>query len=184
VAQQYRLERVEVEANGKRPATWSFAGASVRGTEHRYIVTDRNHRSRNQWEFVVRVPNDPYGRIEVRPTNVPNDQAFAELDRRALTFMRGTRPNYTSFRYYQLSLAVPGGTATRDIVHRGEKASLPSWLRKLGWRLRQKQTVRITHGTDGRSFVVLLQPHDHKMMIRLFLATKAWILKRNVSLAA
>jgi len=37
----------------------------VKGVEHRYGVTDRNYLSRNRWEFVIRVPSDPYGRMAI-----------------------------------------------------------------------------------------------------------------------
>src|SRR5690348_11778335 len=96
---KYRKDRVDIDDIGASAAAWTFAGRTVKGIEHRYTVTDRNHRSRNRWEFVVRVPNDPYGRIEVRPVKTPNDKTLAGLDRRSITFMRGTKSNYTGFRY-------------------------------------------------------------------------------------
>jgi hypothetical protein len=52
----------------------------------------------------------------------------------------------------------------------------------LGKRIKQKSTVRATKGTDAHSLAVLVRPDDHRMMICLFLATKAWVLKRGVSL--
>jgi hypothetical protein len=180
--QRLRFDRVEVGKATDRPATWKFAGSPVRGTEYRYPVIDRNHRSRNSWEFAVRVPAAGRGRIEVRPIVVPNEQALAGLDRRSLTFMRGTKGRYARFRYCQLSLALPDGSATRDVVHRGETSSLPYWLRNLGWRIKQKATIRATRGTDGRSLAILVRPDDHQTMIRLFLGTKAWILKRGIAL--
>jgi hypothetical protein len=179
---KYRIDRVSLGEPQLRQSAWAFARTTVRGTEHAYTVIDENHPKRNRWEFVVRIPNDPRGRIEVRPVKVPNDKAYAGLDRTALTFMRGTRSGYTRFRYCQLSLAKPPGEGTRDVVHRGEKAALPYWLRHLGWRLKQKATVRNTQGTDGHSLVVLVRPHDHQMMVSLFLASKAWIRKRGISL--
>lgn len=179
---QYRIDRVQLGEPHVRQSAWAFARTTTRGTEYTYRVADGNHTQRNHWEFVVRVPEAANGRIEVRPVKVPNDKAYAGLDRRALTFMRGTRSGYTGFRYCQLSLAKPGGDGTRDIVHRGEKGRLPYWLRHLGWRLKEKATVRNTRGTDARSLVVLVRPKDHQMMIRLFFAAKAWILKRGISL--
>jgi hypothetical protein len=178
---QYRLDRVEVGEPEVLAATWAFARKGVRGTEFRYPVTDGNHRSRNKWVFAVRVPDDNNGRIEVRPLQTPNDRTFAGLERRSLTFMRGGR-GYTRYRYCPLALAVPNGSASRDLVHRRQKLQLPSWLRRLGWRLKQKATVRSTKGTDGESLVVLVQPRDHAEMIRLFMATKAWVLKRRIAL--
>jgi hypothetical protein len=179
---RYKLDRVVVGNPEPRQAVWDLFRRTVRGTEYRYPVTDANQRARQQWEFVVRVPDDRQEPIELRPVQVPNDKALAQLDRRSLTFSRATKPGYTRFRYCQLSLSVPGGGRTRDVVHRGEESDLPYWIRSLGSRIKQKQTVRPTRGTDGHSLVILVPPDDHAMMIRLFLATKAWVLKRGVSL--
>jgi len=49
--------------------------------------------------------------------------------------------------------------------------------------MRLKQNVRPTRGTDGYSLVVLVPAGDHAAMIRLFFATKVWVLKERVSLA-
>jgi hypothetical protein len=179
---KYRIDRVSLGQPLSRQTAWAFAQTTTRGTEFTYRVVDHNHAMRNRWEFVVRVPDAPTSRIEVRPQKVPNDNAFAGLDRMALTFMRGTRSGYTPFRYCQLSLAKATGEGTRDVVHRGEKKLLPYWLRQLGWRLKQKATVRNTRGTDAHALVVLVRPEDHEMMVSLFLASKAWICKRGISL--
>lgn len=177
---RYLLERVELGDPQIAPMMWEFAGVKVRGTEYRYPVTDRNHGTRNRWEFVVRVPNDPYGRIEVRPVKVPNDKALAGLDRRSLTFMRGTLGRYTQYRYCQLSFAKPSGHGTRRVVNWSQKHRLPTWLRRL--RLKRKSDVRSTRGTDGNSVAVLIRPDDYGAMIGLFLASKAWILKQGFTL--
>ena len=179
---RYKTDRVEVEPTGAPRSTWTFAGGTVKGIEHRYDVTDRNHSSRNRWVFVVRVPRESHGRIEVRPVTTPNDNTYAGLDRRSLMFMRATRPNYTGFRYCPLALAVPSGNASRVIVRGTEKGELPTWLRNFGWRLKEKKTVRSTRGTDGALLVVLVRPDDHRFMIAAFLATKAWVLKRGFAL--
>jgi hydrogenase maturation factor len=50
-------------------------------------------------------------------------------------------------------------------------------------RMRRKQNVRPTKGTDGDALVVLVQPGDHAAMIRLFFATKVWVLKEGITLA-
>jgi hypothetical protein len=79
-------------------------------------------------------------------------------------------------------LAVPSGDASRVIVRGTEKHKLPTWLRRFGWRLKEKNTVRSTRGTDGALLVVLVRPDDHRFMIATFLATKAWVLKRGFAL--
>jgi hypothetical protein len=180
--QRLRFDRVETELLEERPAAWTFARVPVRGTEYRYAVVDGNHRSRNRWEFVVHVPESSRERVEVRPVRAPNDSAFAALDRRSLTFMPATKPRYRSYRYCQLSLADPGGQWTRRVVRATDKIALPYWLRDLGWRLKQKATVRRTRGTDGHSLAALVRSEDHRMMICLFLGTKAWVLKRGIML--
>jgi hypothetical protein len=178
----YRLDRVEVEPAGSARSMWTFAGKAVKGIEHQYDVTDRNQRGKNLWRFVVRVPRERDGRIEVRPTVTPRDSKVAGLDRRSITFMRATRPGYTGFRYCPLALADPRGEATRVIAHGREKRRLPPWLRKLGRRLKEKDTVRPTRGTDGDMLIVLVRPDDHQFMIAMFMATKAWVLKRGFTL--
>ena len=39
---RYKLERVEVFPVDSRPASWTFAGSPMRGTEHAYLVNDGN----------------------------------------------------------------------------------------------------------------------------------------------
>src|SRR5262245_21127342 len=95
----YRMERVEVAPAGTSRSMWTFAGKAVRGIEHRYDVTDRNQSARNRWRFVVRVPREKDGRIEVRPVATPSDRKLAGLHRRSITFRRATRTGYTRFRY-------------------------------------------------------------------------------------
>lgn len=176
------LGRIEAELRERRPATWTFARSPVRGLEYRYAVVDRNHRSRNRWEFIVHVPDDTQERVEVRPVLIPNGSVFATLDRRSLTFMPATMPRYRQYRYCQLSLADPRGEFTRRVVRGSDRNALPYWLRNLGWRLKEKATVRRTRGTDGTSLAALVRPEDHRTMIGLFLATKAWVLQRQVSI--
>jgi hypothetical protein len=42
--------------------------------------------------------------------------------------------------------------------------------------------VRRTHGTDGDKLVVTVAKDDHAMMIRVFIAAKAWVLKEGVQM--
>ena len=76
---RYQLDRVTVEAGDSRPATWTFAGEAMSGTERSYMVTDGNFSTRNTWEFVVRVPKARGMRLEVRPRTTPNLKVWAEL---------------------------------------------------------------------------------------------------------
>jgi hypothetical protein len=48
--------------------------------------------------------------------------------------------------------------------------------------MRLKRNVRPTRGTDGDALVVLVAADDHAAMIRLFFATKVWVLKEGITL--
>jgi hypothetical protein len=48
--------------------------------------------------------------------------------------------------------------------------------------MRLKQKVRTTKGNDGEDLVILVRPDDHETMIRLFFATKVWVLKERIAL--
>jgi hypothetical protein len=50
--------------------------------------------------------------------------------------------------------------------------------------MRVKSKVKNTRGTDGQALVVLVSPGDYAGMIRLFFATKVWILKERFALPA
>ncbi len=179
---RYRFDKVDIASSGERSASWGFAGSAVTGTEHAFVVTDGNYRQRNHWEFVARVPKEAGGRIEVRPALLPNDRAWADLDRRSLTFNRATKSRYRGLRYCQVALADPSGRRTKDVVHRGEKDKLPVWFKQIGSHIKVKETVRATHGTDGHALVVTVGNDDYKTMIRLFFAMKVWVLKEKIVL--
>jgi hypothetical protein len=181
---RYRLDRVEVAPLGSRPAAWTFAGEAVRGTEHTYVVMDRNLTGKNSWEFLVRVPQDPKGRVEVRPRTAPAHKAWEELTDRSLTFSPATRGPARGRWYAQVALADPSGERSRTVVRHAERDLLPHWFKELAGRMRRKATVKLTKGTDSEALVVLVPPGDHTDMIRLFFATKVWILKEAIELPA
>jgi hypothetical protein len=180
---RYQLDRVTVEAGDSRPATWTFAGEAMSGTERSYLVTDGNFSTRNTWEFVVRVPKARGMRLEVRPRTTPNLKVWAELTDRSLTFARATKGGASGRWYCQVALADPKGEKTKDVVKGEERHKLPQWFDALQGRMRVKQNVRPTKGTDGQALVVLVPANDHAAMIRLFFATKVWVLKERISLA-
>ena len=100
---RYQLDRVTVEPGDSRPATWTFAGEAVSGTELSYAVVDGNSPGRNAWEFMVRVPKARGGRLEVRPRTDPEPQGVGGphrpvADLRACHQGRGAR-----------TLVLPGG---------------------------------------------------------------------------
>jgi len=179
---RYQLDRITVQQGESRPATWTFAGDAVTGIEHTYLVVDRNFPARNIWEFVVRVPAARGARVEVRPRSTPNFKVWAELPDRSLTFVPATKGEARGRWYCQVALADPSGARTKDVVKGDERARLPPWFGPLRPKMRLKQNVRTTRGHDGQALVVLVPPNDHAAMIRLFFATKVWILKERVSL--
>lgn len=179
---RYRLDQVTVEPGEERASTWTFGGKPVSGIEQTYAVRDDNFRSRNVWEFVVRTPRGRDERIEVRPRTTPNVKAWAELPDRSLTFARATKGDARGKWYCQVALADPTGRRSRDIVRGDERRQLPRWFDALKGRMRLKQNVRNTRGTDGQALVVLVPADDHVFMIRLFFATKVWILKERIAL--
>jgi hypothetical protein len=178
----YQLDRVTVWPGEARPASWTFGGSPMSGTEQSYAVRDENFSSRNEWEFVVRIPRDRDQRIEVRPRTTPNVKAWAELPDRSLTFSRATKGTARGKWYCQVALADPTGTKSRDIVRGDQRSQLPRWFDPLRGRMRIKQDVRNTRGTDGEALVILVPADDHAAMIGLFFATKVWVLKERISL--
>ena len=179
---RYRLDLVTVAAGDSRPATWTFAGDAVSGTEQFYTVNDGNFPGRNTWDFMVRIPKARGERLEVRPRTTPNVKVWAELTDRSLTFARATKGEARGRWYCPVALADPTGERSRDVVRGDQRHQLPAWFGSLQGRMRLKQNVRPTKGTDGQSLVLLVQPDDHAMMIRLFFATKVWVLKEGVRL--
>jgi hypothetical protein len=179
---RYRLDRVAVEPGEQRASTWTFGGKPVSGTEQAYSVLDGNFRSRNEWAFVVRLPKERDGRIEVRPQVTPNVKVWAELPDRSITFSRATKGDARGKWYCQVALADPTGARSRDIVRGDERGALPAWFDALRSRMRVKQNVKNTKGTDGEALVVLVSAGDHAAMIRLFFATKVWVLKERITL--
>ena len=130
---RYRLDQVTVEPGEVRRAKWTFAKggrqAPVKGSEHLYTVTDGNLSGRNKWEFVVRVPDDSDGRVEVRPKATPPLQTWKALTYRSLQFQKATKGDARGRRYAKVSLAVPPsgrakddprGTRTKDVI-RGDQ---------------------------------------------------------------
>jgi hypothetical protein len=180
MSRRYRVERVSAELKAERRSRWKIRDSrSFRGTECVYHVTDGNYPQRNSWEFLVRVPDEHGRSIEVRPSVVPNVRAWAGLDRRALLFERVTLGRFRGKCYCKVALADSSGDRTRLIARVDEKHRLPYWFRALRGRMRAKQAIRRTRGTDSQSLVITVPPDDHTQMIALFLASKAWVLKER-----
>jgi len=177
---KYELSKVTVEPDGQRPSTWTFAGEAMRGTEYSYRVTDGNFASRNSWEFIVRVPAGRGARVEVRPRTSPPVKAWAELPDRSLTFSRATLGAARGKWYCQVAFADATGQKSKSVVRTDQRDQLPKWFDSLTGRMRRKAAVKPTKGTDGNALVILIAAGDHEAMIRLFFATKVWVLKERV----
>ena len=179
---RYQLDLVTVMPGDSRPAAWTFAGDAVSGTEQSYHVTDGNFPTRNMWEFMVRIPKARGQRLEVRPRTTPNSRSgpSSPIDRSPSRGPPRARP----------AAAGTAGRAGRsdrpakpDVIEGDERHQLPAWFTPLQGRMRLKQNVRPTKGTDGESLVILVQPDDYAAMIRLFFATKVWVLKEGITVA-
>ena len=180
---RYRLDRVNIELKSDRPARWKIREEPlVRGTEYVYGVTDGNYAQRNEWEFLVRVPKKKGSSIEVRPSSVPAVKVWNGMERRAMMFERIRRGRNVGDCYCKVALADPAGERTRLIARVDEKKKLPYWMKSLNSRMRSKDAVRHTRGTDGDSLVIIVDPADHRQMVALFLAAKAWVLKEGFQL--
>jgi len=192
---RYRLEQVAVKPGEVRRAKWTFAKggrqAPVRGSEHLYTVTDGNLSGKNKWTFLVRVPDDSDGRVEIRPKTTPPMQTWKALTYRSLQFQKATKGDARGKRYCKVSLAVPPpgrakddprGTRTKDVIRGDQRRDLPKWFESLQGRMRTKERVRSTRGTDGNVLVLMVQPDDYALMIRLYFAMKVWILKEGIEL--
>jgi hypothetical protein len=192
---RYRLDQVALEPGETRRAKWTFAKggrqAPVKGTEHLYTVTDGNLSGRNKWEFLVRVPDDADGRVEIRPRSTPPTQTWKALTYRSIQFQKAPKGEARGKRYCKVSLAVPPkgrakddprGTRTKDVIRGDQRRDLPKWFESLQGRMRTKESVRSTRGTDGNTLVILVQPDDHAMMVRLYFAMKVWVLKEGIEL--
>jgi hypothetical protein len=175
-----RLDHVKAERRAVRRSRWKIReDPPTPGTEYVYEVEDGNYPRSNDWEFLVRVPKARGGSIVVRPSVVPDVRAWAGLDRRALMFEKATRGRHRGGSYCKVALADSTGEHTRLIARVDEKDRLPYWLKAIRTRMRAKDAVRPTRGTDGDSLVITVPTDDHQQMIAIFLATKAWVLKER-----
>ncbi len=179
---KYQLDKVVVEAGDRRPASWTFGGTAQQGTEQTFLVTDGNFSARSTWEFMARIPKRAKDRLEIRPRTTPNIKVWAELPDRSITFMRATLGEARGKRYCQVALADPTGGRSRVIVRGDQRSLLPSWFDGLKGRMRVKENVNRTRGTDAKALVVLVSEGDYATMIRIFFALKVWTLKESFTL--
>jgi hypothetical protein len=178
---RYSLEKLQVVPTDSQETSWPLMREPVSGIEHTYAVMDGNEPRHNEWRFTVRVPADRTKYIEVRPSYHPNLKAWAELQDRSLLFARCTLGRYRGLYYCQFTLADPTGEKTRRRVRPEDRDRL-DWLGIPPSIVKLKKNVRQTRGTDGDALVIIVRPLDYAMMIKLFFATKVWVLKEGFTL--
>ena len=115
---------------------------------------------------------------------MPAVKVWNGMERRAMMFERIRRGRNVGDCYCKVALADPAGERTRLIARVDEKKKLPYWMKPLKSRMRSKDAVRHTRGTDSDSLVIIVDPADHRQMVALFLAAKAWVLKEGFQLRA
>jgi len=180
--ESYKTKKLEIEMVDERNASWRFSDHTVRGTEYVYEVKDTNFSRLNCWTFAVRAPHKVYGDIVVQPLNSPGKRVWAGLDRKAVVLVRAHKNPFRSMVYCKLNLADPSGSQTKRGTKRGDRGALPKWFQPFVWRMRLKNTVTTTQGSDANAQVVLIENDDHKTMLRLYFALKVWVMEENFSI--
>ena len=84
--------------------------------------------------------------------------------------------------YCPIALADVTGRQSRIVIRSDERELLPAWFRTLDRRMRAKESVRSTRGTDANALVALVPAGDHAAMIGMFFATKVWVLKERFTI--
>ena len=180
---RYQLDLVTVMPGDSRPAAWTFAGDAVSGTEQSYHVTDGNFPTRNLWEFMVRIPKarGNASRCDRARHRTSRSGPSSPIDRSPSREPPRARPAAAGTARWPWPIRPASGAS--DVIRGDQRHQLPAWFTPLQGRMRLKQNVRPTKGTDGESLVILVQPDDYAAMIRLFFATKVWVLKEGITVA-
>ncbi len=180
MARRHRFDphRVIVSHLEDRKATWDWVRKPVRGVESLYEAIDENYDRLNRWVFVVQQPSDA-GPIIVRTHEIPSKRVWGSVWRSSITFQRATKSPYRRDRYCKVALADPSGSHTKIVIRKGDERALPIWIRAYGSRLKLKQTVTTTRGTDALHKVLLVRADDHAAMIRAFFVLKVWVLEQR-----
>ena len=137
------------------------------------------------------MPDDADGRVEIRPRSTPPMQTWKALTYRSLQFQKATKGDARGKRYCKVARSRSRPPAAPRTIRAapaprtssGATSGATSQLvRGLQGRMRTKERVRSTRGTDGNTLVILVRPDDHAMMIRLYFAMKVWVLKEGIEL--
>jgi len=178
----FSLAKIQIRLLATREHHWEFSGTLNYGVEHTYEVVDGNVPTANRWEFLLRVPHDAMERTVVKPHRIPSDESYSGLESRALTFTPASAPEYEGELYCEISLADSTGERNRKVARRSEADVLPTWFAGLAGRFRSKADVNPNLKRGGAQLVALVEPDDHETMLKLYMATKPWVLKSQYEL--
>jgi hypothetical protein len=176
---KYDPRLIDVSFQHKQRASWKMAGRTTQGWEYIYSAKDLNFARLNSWGFSIRVPKFKQSGIVVQPIHIPNKKVWAGIDRRSVIFVKATKHPYRSMRYCKINLADPTGEKNKVGTRWGDRSSFPQWFDYFKSRMRIKNTVATTAGTDGYAQVVMVKIDDHQRMIRLYFALKVWVLEEG-----
>ena len=193
---RYRLDQVAVEPGEVRRAKWTFAKggrqAPVRGNRAPLHGDRRQSRRPEQ----VGVPGAGAGRRRTDGwRSGPDDTADPHLEGADLPLApipEGHQGRARGKRYCQgvarrsaqpdARRTIPAGTAPRTSSGATSAAIFPSGSRASRAGCGPRSGSAAPEGTDGNTLVILVNPDDHAMMIRLYFAMKVWVLKEGIEL--
>jgi hypothetical protein len=171
------------QVNSNRDGHWTFQKSRFTGTIYEYEVEDQNFQPAYKWGFEICVPNKFHLGVYIllKITRHPQKSYWAGTERQTINFAKATKSIYRGMVYAKLNIADVTGKKNKIGITKGNRYLLPAYIRKFS--LRVKKTVASTRGTDGNYQVAVMQPENHKSMIRLFFALKVWVMYDNFSLA-
>ncbi len=172
----FSLDKVEIKLKNEKRARWKWGKRDVAGWQYDYDVKDKNRGNYRRWIFQVQVP-DRFTKgayIIVQPMAHPQLRVLAGIDRRSISFGRATRGKYLAKPYAKVMLGDIYDDKNKRGVRLDQKDDLPRWMD--AFVLRAKEIVTTTKGTDGKALVAVVEQGDYAQMIRLFMATRVWVL--------
>ncbi len=172
----FDLSKLIIERVGEFKDNWTMARRPVTGEVLVFNVKDKNYRTDNDWIFYVQVPDEECGdhNIIIRPEMPPSRDELTGIERRAITVMPIDQPDNKAALYCKVNLSDPTGARNKIGVRYEERHNLPAWMKPFSRRMRTKESVRSTRGTDSKALVVLFKDGDYDGMVRLFIASRAW----------
>lgn len=179
----FRRNLVKTKLINSNREYWRFQKSKFRGIVYEYEVEDRNFQSPCKWIFKICVPDKFQTQrktyISVKPTQHPQKSYWAGIERQEINFARATTRIYRKMVYAKLNIPDVTGKKNKIGMAKGERSSLPVYIRNLSLRL--KKTVASTRGTDNNYQVVITQSQNHQTMIRIFFALKVWVMYEKFS---